>query len=254
MYATMCPRSGSQAGCGRLVASIASRAVRLVALAFLFSLTIAAQAQWLTQSFTLKPGWNAVFLHVDASYQNLDDLVPANSAVAEIWLWRPRLSTLQFVDNPATNSTTDSRWAVWTNVRTDTDTLKTLAANGAYLVRNGTAASFTWTVKGKPVPPSYQWTTTGLNFVGFPTPAGSSTLSFATYFTPAPGLDLSKTLVNSARVFRYQGGNLGATNPVEVISSAASATFVKRGEAFWVRGSTNYYNRYYGPVEVNLQN
>ena len=230
------------------------RVARLAALAVLLAVSFTAHAQWLSQSFTLTPGWNAVFLHVDASHQTLDELIPsATGPVTEVWLWRPRLSTLQFVDNPATNSTTDSRWAVWTSARGDTDTLVKLVANGAYLVRNGTATNFTWTVKGKPVPPSYQWTTTGLNFVGFPTRSNSPP-SFATYFAPAPGLDLSQTLVNSARVFRYPGGNLGTTNPVEVLSSAASTTTVKRGEAFWVRGSTNYYNRYYGPVEVVLQN
>ena len=223
-------------------------------IALLLGGAVVAQAQWQSQSFTLKPGWNAVFLHVDASHLTLDDLIPsATGPVTEVWLWRPRLSTLQFVDNPATNSTTDSRWAVWTSARGDTDTLVKLVANGAYLVKNGTATDYDWTVKGKPVPPSYQWTTTGLNFLGFPTPANTAP-SFANYFAPAPGLDLAQYLVNAAKIFRYPGGNLGTTNPVEVLSSAASTTKVKRGEAFWVRGSTNYYNRYYGPVEVGLQN
>ena len=223
-------------------------------IALLLGGAVVAQAQWQTQSFTLKPGWNAVFLHVDASHLTLDELIPsATGPVTEVWLWRPRLSTLQFVDNPATNSTTDSRWAVWTSARGDTDTLVKLVANGAYLVKNGTATDYDWTVKGKPVPPSYQWTTTGLNFLGFPTPANTAP-SFANYFAPAPGLDLAQYLVNAAKIFRYPGGNLGTTNPVEVLSSAASTTKVKRGEAFWVRGSTNYYNRYYGPVEVGLQN
>ncbi len=107
--------------------------------------TLSAPAQWLSQSFTLKPGWNAVFLHVDASHQSLDDLIPnANGPVAEVWLWKPRLSTLQFIDSP-TNSTTDSRWLVWTSVRGDADTLQTLVANGAYLVNNRTATDYTWT-------------------------------------------------------------------------------------------------------------
>ena len=144
-------------------------------IALLLGGAVVAQAQWQSQSFTLKPGWNAVFLHVDASHLTLDDLIPsATGPVTEVWLWRPRLSTLQFVDNPATNSTTDSRWAVWTSARGDTDTLVKLVANGAYLVKNGTATDYDWTVKGKPVPPSYQWTTTGLNFLGFPTPANTA--------------------------------------------------------------------------------
>ncbi len=223
-------------------------------IALLLGGAVVAQAQWQTQSFTLKPGWNAIFTHVDASYQSLDSLVPdENGPVAEVWLWKPTFSTIQFIDTPYTNAVANSQWAVWTSARGDTDTLTTLVGNGAYLVNNRTTTNFVWTVKGKPVPPSYQWTTTGLNFLGFPTPV-SAAPSFATYLAPVPALDLAKTLQNSARVFRYPGGNLGSTNPTEVVSVNASSTLVTRGQAFWVRGSTNYYNRYYGPVEVVLQN
>jgi alpha-tubulin suppressor-like RCC1 family protein len=212
-----------------------------------------AWAQWQNQTFTLKPGWNAIFLHVDASHQTLDDLVPnASGPIADIWLWKPRLSTMQYVSSPATNFTGNSQWAVWTSGRGDTDTLTRLVANGAYLVNNRSTVDFVWTVKGKPVPPSYRWTTTGLNFLGFPTPTGTAP-NFSDYFAPASGLDFAKRLENNVRVFRYVGGDLGAANPVEVVSLTASSVSVNRGEAFWVRGSTNYYNRYYGPVEVSLQ-
>ena len=247
-------RYNPQGECKSRFPSFVSRAARLVALATLCSLSFTAHAQWLTQSFTLKPGWNAIFTHVDASYQSLDSLVPdANGAVAEVWLWKPTFSTIQFVETPYTNAVPNSQWAVWTSARGDTDTLTTLVGNGAYLVNNRSASDFVWTVKGKQVPPSYQWTTTGLNFLGFPTKE-SGAANFATFLAPAPGLDLAKTLQNSARVFRYPGGNLGSTNPVEVVSFNASTTPVTRGQAFWVRGSTNYYNHYYGPVEVALQN
>jgi len=237
----------------RSFSSLRDHVVRLVALAALCASSAKAPAQWLSQSFTLKPGWNAIFTHVDVSHQSLDSLVPdANGPVAEVWLWKPTFSTVQFVDTPYTNAVPNSQWAVWTSARGDTDTLTTLVGNGAYLVNNRAASNFVWTVKGKPVPPSYQWTTTGLNFLGFPTPSTVAP-NFATYLAPAPGLDLAKTLQNQARVFRYPGGNLGSTNPVEVVSFNASTTPVARGQAYWVRGSTNYYNHYYGPVEILLQ-
>jgi hypothetical protein len=232
---------------------LACRLVMLCALCLLAGFSV--QAQWLTQSVTLKPGWNAIYLHVDASHQSLDDFIPdANSPVAEIWLWRPKFSTIQFLESPSSPTGTDSRWAVWTSARGDTDTLQRLVANGAYLVRNKTAADFTLQIKGRPAPPAYQWTTAGLNFIGFPTPVNTAP-SFTAFLTPAPGLDLSKSLQNSARVFRYGVASGEATStPSEVVSLIAGTTLVKRGEAFWVRGSTNYYNHYYGPVEVSLQN
>ena len=49
--------------------------LRLFGLSLLVALTVfgvnTARAQWLTQNITLQPGWNAVFLHVDASHTNL---------------------------------------------------------------------------------------------------------------------------------------------------------------------------------------
>lgn len=215
---------------------------------------LTAHAQWQTQSFTLKPGWNAIFTHVDGAYQSLDALVPdANGPVAEIWLWKPTFSTIQFVGSPYTNPVPNTQWAVWTSARGDTDTLNSLVGNGAYLIRNRNQTDYVWTVKGRPVPPSYQWTTTGLNFLGFPTPA-TTPPNFADYLIPEPNLDLAKTLQNQAHVFRYPGGELGASNPTEVVSFTAATSPVTRGQAFWVRGSTNFYNRYYGPVEITLQN
>jgi alpha-tubulin suppressor-like RCC1 family protein len=217
-----------------------------------FLLVSPAQAQWLTQTIPLKPGWNAVFLHVDASHQTLDELIPDGGGIGEIWLWKPKFSTMQFIDSPAVNNIGNSQWSVWTSVRGDTDTLVKLVPNGAYLVYNRTATDYSWSVKGKPVPPAYQWTTTGLNFLGFPTPADLPP-TLTTYLKPAPGLDFDNRLQNGVRIFRYPGGQLGTDNPVEINATTASAA-VRRGEAFWVRGNTNYYNRYYGPVEVSLQN
>ena len=226
---------------------------RVLVGALAFGAGLTTQAQWQTQSFTLKPGWNAIFTHVDGTHQSLDSLIPdANGPVAEVWLWKPTFSTIQFVDSPYSNTVPNTQWAVWTSARGDTDTLKALVGNGAYLIRNRNTTDFVWTVQGRPVPPNYQWTTTGLNLLGFPTPA-TSPPNFADYLAPEPNLDLAKTLQNQAHVFRYPGGELGASNPTEVVSFTAATVPVTRGQAFWVRGSTNFYNRYYGPVEVTLQ-
>ena len=212
-----------------------------------------AQAQWLTQSFTLKPGWNAIFTHVDASFQTLDAFLPdANGPVAEVWLWKPTYSSAQFLETPYSDPVANSQWAVWTSARGDTDTLISLVGNSAYLVNNRGTTDYVWEVKGKPVSPAYKWTSTGLNLLGFPTPSGTPP-NFATFLAPEPNLDLLKTLQNAAHVFQYPGGELGISNPAEVVSVTASITPVRRGQAFWVRGSTNYYNRYYGPVEVQFQ-
>ncbi len=205
-----------------------------------------ARAQWLTQELGLKAGWNAVFLHVDASHASLDELVGSDpdGNIQEIWLWKPELSAQQFVDSPQAPLTTDSRWQSWTRTQGVASTLRTLAPNLAYLVRvKDSVADYTWSVKGKPVAPSYQWTTSGLNFLGFPTDVATPP-TFDTFLGQAPA-----EFRRSAEFFRYPGGPLGPGNPAQVF--ALRTTRVRRGEAFWIK-SGDYFNRYFSPFEVSV--
>lgn len=218
-------------------------------------LPLAARAQWLTQTVRLKPGWNAVYLHVDASHATLDDLIPnAADPVAEVWLWRPTAVTMQFLDRPDEPNVSGTQWSVWTASRGDGDTLTRLVGNASYLVRNSSPSDYTWNIVGRPLPPAYQWTTTGLNLLGFPTPAGAAP-TFDKFLAPEPGLDLAKSTANGVEVIRYTGGDLttNGVNPRSVSPLEARTVAVNRGEAFWIRASTNYFNRYFGPVEISYQ-
>src|SRR5262245_36419720 len=96
-----------------------------------------ASAQWITQTNSLKAGWNAVFLHVDASYATLDQLVGSDLAnpIEEIWSWQPALPTGQFVESPQVPTGAGSQWSSWTRLQGPTSPLQRLAGNGAYLVR-----------------------------------------------------------------------------------------------------------------------
>lgn len=218
----------------------------LTSLAAAVTLAGVAHAQWMTQNLSLKAGWNAVFLHVDASHATIDDLVAPDplQAVEEVWLWRPELSAGQFFDNPQSPLATDSRWVSWTRTQGEDSALRKLGPNLAYLVRvKDTVATYTWPVKGRPVVPRYQWTTSGLNFLGFPThPATPPT--FDGFLSEGPA-DLRRV----AEFFRYPGGPLGAGNPVQVFG--LRTTPIHRGEAYWIR-SGEYFNRYFGPFEVSL--
>ena len=51
--------------------------IRCLLLLSLF-VALPAHAQWKTQNQVLAPGWNALFLHVDASHTNLNGLVVAS--------------------------------------------------------------------------------------------------------------------------------------------------------------------------------
>jgi hypothetical protein len=201
-----------------------------------------ARAQWITQTFALKSGWNAVYLHVDATYATFDELfgpaAPVILPIDEVWRWQPALSDSQFVSSPQNPTASNTQWASWKVSASGTSELNRFSANSAYLVH--CTADTTLSVKGHPVLPSYKWSTSGLNFFGFPTVA-TSPPPFDTFFNPVPA-------IQQGEIYRYPGGPLGAGNPLRVF--ALRTTPVKRGEAYWIRAG-EIYNRYYGPFEIS---
>jgi len=221
------------------------RRIRPIGLIALLALVAwPARAQWVTQTLSLKAGWNAVYLHVDASHDSLENLMSADSGnpIEEVWMWAPPVSTVQFVTSPQDPLPDSGQWRYWAR-SSGTATLQRLVGNHAYLVRvaSGTP-TYSWNLKGKPVAPSYNWTTTGLNFIGFPTVPGAGP-TWEDFLAQAPQLQVN------AEVFRYQGGELGATNPVRVLAFRTQR--VVRGQAYWMRAGT-VFNRYFAPFELEM--
>ncbi len=223
-----------------LVERIRARLAPALAAVMVAGGCLPGQAQWLTQTNVLTAGWNAVFLHVDPSHATVDELVANTPEIQEIWYWRPALPTDQFVDSPQRPVDTVSQWSTWTRALGPSSDLKRLVGNGAYLVSASTRVALNWEVKGRPVTPTYRWTLTGLNFLGFPalpTPAPS----FASFLAPAPDL------LQNAEIYRYVGGNLAPGNPQRV--TAFETTPLSRAQAYWIRAGATY-NQYFGPVQL----
>ncbi len=203
----------------------------------------AAQAQWQTQSVILKPGWNAVYLHVDLQHETMASLFDA-TPVSEVWLWKPELSSLMFVTSPQDPLDTNSRWLSWKKALPLDATIDAPIGNAAYLIRLDEAevSDYTLSLKGKPVPPTYNWSSDGANFIGFST-VGSGAPSFYDFLEPASDLRFG------AEIFGYDGGAI-SDNPKQVFD--LRSTNVARGKAFWIR-SEGVYNRYYAPFSLRLQ-
>ena len=204
-------------------------------------------AQWLTQSITLKPGWNSVYLHVDASHANLDTLIgsdPSNP-ISEVWLWQPVVAPGRFINDPSKPLPSNVDWAVWTRSGTIPNTIGGLLPNAAYLVRNNSGANYTWNLVGQPVPPRNTWTAQGVNFIGFSTPSVNPPV-FDNFLSPSP------LLQNQSQIFYYPGGEAANAAPVTRELLARFSTPVTRGTAYWIRAG-NQYNSYFGPVLVSPQ-
>jgi hypothetical protein len=221
------------------------RFLRLVTgISLLSLLSSSGHAQWVTQSFVVKPGWTAVYLNVAATYQSLDQLVgndPLNP-IDQIWLWKAPASSMQYITTPANPLTSGSDWAQWSRPGVGANnTFSALIPNAAYLVHSVSTTNYTWKIKGKPIAPNYTWTTTGLNFIGLPTPADNPP-NFDTFLAPSP-------VAGAAEIYQYLGGSLGPLNPRQVIS--LHATPVVRGQAYWIRAGS-VFNDYFGPFQVSL--
>ncbi len=218
-----------------------NKKLSLLLLSVLAGFALPARAQWVTQTLSLKSGWNAVFLHVDAAHASLDQLVGASAPVLtpieQVWRWNPNQGTAQFVQSPQQPLDTGSQWSSWRRSAVGTPTLDRLTGNSAYLVY--TTTDYVWELKGQPVVPAYQWSTSGLNFFGFPTVSPGAPM-FEDFLADVPTLQFSE-------VFRYPGGEFGPTNPGRLF--ALRTTPVRRGEAFWIRAG-EVFNQYFGPFDV----
>lgn len=213
----------------------------VLGMAVLALVPVGVSAQWITQSIELLRGWNAVYLHVDASHATLDQLVGPNALqptpIAEVWRWTPNMASAQFIVSPQQPVSGGSQWARWTRGDTAQSSLNSLSANFAYLVYSTNA--FTWNLKGRPVLPRQEWSVSGLNLVGFPMVPGS-TASLEDFLVAAPSL-------LDGDIFRYSGGEFGPSNPGKVFALRSERP--RRGQAFWMR-SADAYKRFYGPFEV----
>ncbi len=214
---------------------------------FLLALLVCAfptHAQWTTQSITLKPGWNAVYLNVDATHTNLSGSVGGDGAnpITEVWLWQPVVAPGRFINNPQIPTVVNNDWAAWNRNPALTGTLTTMIGNSAYLVRNSSGANYTWNIVGRPVPPNYSWTSTGVNFIGFPTPPVNPPV-VDTFFSPVPAFQ------SLAEFYYYPGNEAAGAPPNTAQLFALFSTPLKRGQAFWIRAN-NLHNNYFGPLQI----
>ncbi len=202
-----------------------------------------ARAQWVTENYPLKAGWNAVWLVQDAGHDSIDNHLAAYPNIVEIWRWNTAASTAQFTQSPAQPVQPDTQWLVWRRGFPADSTLAILGANSAYLVKVADAVQdFTLSLTGRPVPPRYAWSSTGMNFFGFPmkTPDSTADRNFERF------LGFSGTISAGPDIFFYNGG------PIESNPAAAGPPrlrAVSRGLAYWIRSTQ--YSDYYGPVRVS---
>ena len=211
----------------------------------LFTLLTAlpAQAQWKTTTYSLKGGWNAIYLNGDASPAAVEDLFPAS--VLEVWRWNPNPNQVQFTESPLIPSAGTAEWSVWRRGLPAESSLTRLIGPSAYLVKcSGTAAnSYSVALKLSPSPPANSWVRNGANLLGFPTlKNGSSYPTMASYFATFPA-----AIAAGSKVYKYVGGDLGPGNPLQVFSPNSEK--LDATQAYWF--SAEVAGNFVAPVEIS---
>ena len=217
------------------------------------------RAQWMSEAYSVKTGWNAIWLPLDLSHTTIDEALTGKTDIEEVWRWNPP-SGPQFVTDPNTPVQGDPNWGVWKRGLPLQSTLFQFTANASYLIKvKDGAATVAFTLKGRPVQPNYPWTTTGVNLVGFPTVAIPPTFSqfFANSAALASGPTVLKyvggPLVGSTasdpNVINISGGGIpnSAKNPQAMTLATEPVT---RGVAYWVQATK--YTDFYGPTALAL--
>lgn len=212
------------------------------AIALVLVVAPAARAEWITESFELKAGWNAIYPLIDSSHSTLDFQLAAYPGVQEVWRWQPERVDPAHSGNPDL-APTGLEWSVWKAGVPEETTFDKIHANHGYLVKVADGSpNLTLALQGRPAIPEVRWRGDGIHLAGFPVLVSGTTPTFANYLAPT-GFALAQ-----AEILSYNGGPIAAgTNPLAVNPTVGRIT---RGQAYWIR--VEEFSRYYGPVSVEL--
>ena len=128
-------------------------------------IAVTAHAQWQSTTYTLKGGWNSIYLHGDATHATPDELFAAHPEVLEVWRWNPNPTQVQFTTSPLIPSAGTAEWSTWVRDGSS-NSLGQLIGQTAYLVKCSGATSVT--LPQRILPPSASWVRNGANLMGFP--------------------------------------------------------------------------------------
>lgn len=196
------------------------------------AVTPGLHAQWVKETYQLQPGWNAIYLHGDASYTTPAELFKDYPTVLEVWRWNPNPNQIQFSTSPAVPDATSSEWTIWKRDDATEQQLSAMIGQSAYLIHCDETVPGTTTVKitQTPVAPSATWLITGANFIGLPADSASSATTFQSYFASFP-----IAVTAPSKIYKYVGGSLDASNPVVV---APAGEHIDRNAAYWFQAAT----------------
>jgi hypothetical protein len=219
--------------------------VAALALSLAITGSVAHAQSKVTQTFTLKRGWNAVFLEVQPEPRDPATVFADLGDLESIWTWLSRESTAEFIQDPSEALYGQPGWHAYfkvdqTDFRSKLTNLHAVLGNQAYLFKmkdTAPAGGLTWNITGAPSLRKIRWVADSFNMLGFHL-SPNNPPTFAAFFAPS---------ASHAGQAVYRLNN--ASGKWEFVQNQA-ATTMRSGEAYWVycEGSSTYQ----GPLRVDL--
>ena len=206
------------------------------ALLLTMQMTAWAAVPTVTQSITLDPGWNAVYLNVQPLANSPAEVFRNLPPGSSVWAWTGKHESVQFIQDP---NETPIKIPLWLALFTAPDqaslnNLYSINSNSAYLVRlPGGSPPLTLDIVGRPTIRHKEWIPDSLNLVGFDF---FSPPTFEAFFASSPSH-------KNQPIYRLNNHS-GAW---EIVNNPAT-TPMRSGEAFWIRCQAG--SDYQGPFTV----
>ena len=189
-----------------------------------------------TQTFSLNPGWNAVYLEVQPQSNSPAVVFKDLPVGSSVWAWQGKDDSVQFIQDPSEPPVNNPKWlAIFASARESAlNNLFAISANSAYLVHVAGTAPLTMNISGRPTIRHKSWIPDAFNLTGFGFSGTPPT--FGNFFTP------SNSHKNQAI---YRLNNTSGT--WEIVNNPAT-TAMRSGEAFWIYCQSG--SDYQGPLTV----
>lgn len=198
-------------------------------------------AQDVTQTLSIQPGWNSVYVEVEPAAKE-PNLIFAGHPVSSVWTRAERVASADFIENTSEEAFGKAGWLAWfhpSRAEAFVGNLFAVNANRAYLIKAD--AAFALTLTGRPSARHPEWAPDKFNLRGFPIdPANVPT--FRNFFaSSAQHFDAAQ---NSLRgIYRLSAGGQWVL--------VANADAMRSGEAYWVfsKGASDFTT----PLRVELE-
>lgn len=188
-----------------------------------------------TQTVTLQPGWNAVYLEVQPTASAPTNVFAGSTVQAVAWFRKGGLDA-KYIRNPGDAPWRSEGWSVWyapgqpDAVLTD---LHDIRGGQAYLIRASAAA--TLNITGEARVTQLDWQPNNCTFTGLPV-SDTQGPTFRQFFAGSPAHARH-------RIYRLESGVW------KIVRDPATAR-ARAGEAYWIQ--TDGASRYQGPIRLNL--